>query len=77
MNSCSSIVRVGRPADCVQPALYAVKVSRRRQLVSDFGDGRADIGSIEVQLAATGQMRGYWATSSSDNRRRSSASSGM
>jgi hypothetical protein len=71
------MVRVNGPANRLQPTLYAVKISRGRQFVSDSGDGRADISGVNVQLAAGRQLCGHAATSSSDNRRRSNARSGM
>jgi hypothetical protein len=72
------MIRVNGPADRLQPTLCGQdQPGTAGQLVSDSGDGRADIGGVNFQLAAGRQLWATAATSSSDNRRHSNASSGM
>jgi hypothetical protein len=52
-------VRVDGPANRLQPKLDAFKISRGRQLVSNPHDGRANIGDINVQLAASRQVSSH------------------
>jgi len=49
--------RVNGPANPIESTLHAVKISRGRQLVSNSGDSHADIGGVNIQLAAGRQLR--------------------
>jgi len=49
--------RVNGPANPIESTLHAVKIGRGRQLVSNSGDSHADIGGVNIQLAAGRQLR--------------------